>query len=76
VIDLDPSTIATRGDVEMLLAPGPDGPLGTGWRAGGRRPHTTGVGRAALAFQPGSVSVGPSRAADRARAIVESILRD
>ncbi len=55
-LDLDPSTIATRSDVEMLLAPGPDGPLGTGWRAElvGDPIRDLVSGQAALAFQPGS----------------------
>ena len=63
-LDLDPSTIATRGDVEMLLAPGPDGPLGTGWRAElvGDPIRDLVSGRAALAFQPGSGLVLEPRA--------------
>ncbi|MEZ5381295.1 MAG: HRDC domain-containing protein [Microthrixaceae bacterium] len=55
-LDLDSSTVATRADVECLLAPGPDGPLGSGWRQElvGDPIRDLVAGRAALAFQPGS----------------------
>lgn len=55
-LDLDPSTVATRHDVEMLLAPGPDGRLGSGWRAElvGDPIRDLVAGQSALAFQRGS----------------------
>lgn len=55
-LDLDPSTIATRSDVEQLLAPGPDGRLGSGWRAElvGDPIRDLVSGQAALAFDRGT----------------------
>ncbi|MCB1026404.1 MAG: HRDC domain-containing protein [Microthrixaceae bacterium] len=55
-LDLDPSTVATRADVEQLLAPGPDGRLGGGWRAElvGDPIRDLVAGRAALAFDRGT----------------------
>lgn len=58
-LDLDPSVLATRGDIEALLADEPGGRLANGWRAEfvAEPIRRLVAGEAALAFEPGGVLV-------------------